>query len=266
MPPMRIAVCASEEAANDLAALEIINAIRKKPELVLGLATGSTPIGIYGHLIRAHRQEGLDLSRVRTFNLDEYLDLGPDHPQSYRAFMRRHLFDHLDIPWHHIHFPPAEGADLEARCEQYEEEIRRAGGLDIQLLGIGSNGHIGFNEPTSSLRFRTGIQTLTLRTLKDNARFYGPGEFQPQMAVTMGIGTILDVRRIILPAYGPGKAEAIRAAVEGPVSSFCPASALQLHPNTLYILDEGAASLLCMREYYVRAQANEEKLRGEGRM
>jgi glucosamine-6-phosphate deaminase len=262
---MRIAICENESAANDMAAAEILEALREKPDLVLGLATGSTPVGVYERLLRAHREEGLDFSWVRTFNLDEYLDLGPDHPQSYRAFMRRHLFDGLNIPPRNVRFPPSEGDRLAARCEEYENEILRAGGIDIQLLGIGSNGHIGFNEPTTSLRYRTGIETLTPKTLRDNSRFYAEGEFQPQMAVTMGIGTILDARRILLQAFGAGKAEAIRAAIEGPISSFCPASALQLHPNTLYILDPAAASLLTMREYYLRAQANEEGLRRSGR-
>jgi glucosamine-6-phosphate deaminase len=263
---MKIAICDDEAAAHDLAAGEILAALRRKPELVLGLATGSTPIGVYERLVRARREGKADFTLVRTFNLDEYLDLGSDHPQSYRAFMWKNLFDGLDIPSRNVHFPPAEGNFLEERCQEYEDRIRRAGGIDIQLLGIGSDGHIGFNEPTASLRYRTCIQTLTPKTMRDNSRFFSPGEFQPQMAVTMGIGTILDARRIILQAFGTGKAEAIRAAIEGPISSFCPASALQLHQDTLYILDPGAASLLTMREYYRRAQANEEALRKAGRL
>jgi glucosamine-6-phosphate deaminase len=262
---MRIAITKDGEQAADIAAEEILRQVKKKPNLVLGLSTGSTPLGVYQRLIRAHRELGTDFSEVRTFNLDEYLDLGPDHPQSYRAFMRQHLFSGVNIRAHNIHFPPADGDRLEARCERYEAEIREAGGIDVQLLGIGSNGHIGFNEPTSSLRFRTCIQTLTPKTLRDNARFYAPGEFQPQLAVTMGIGTILDAREIILQAVGEKKAEAVRNAIEGPISSFCPASALQLHPRTLYLLDAGASSMLSMRDYYVRAQKNEEELRKAGR-
>jgi len=152
--------------------------------------------------VEAHRRGAADFARVRTFNLDEYLDLGPDHPQSYRAFMRRHFFDGVNIAPDRIHFPPAEGDSLLERCEEFEEDIRAAGGIDIQLLGIGSNGHIGFNEPTSSLRSRTRVQTLTTKTLLDNGRYYAPGEFQPQMAATMGIGTILEARRIILRHSG----------------------------------------------------------------
>lgn len=263
---MRIFIYETSDQAAERAASEILAALERKPDLVLGLATGSTPIGVYSRLIRAHRERGADFSRVRSFNLDEYLDLGPGHPQSYRAFMRRNLFDALNIPERHIHFPPSEGGSLLERCERYEEEIRAAGGIDIQLLGIGTNGHIGFNEPTSSLRSRTHLQTLTPKTLRDNARFYPPEEVQPRMAVTMGIGTILNARRIILQAFGPGKAEAVRTSIEGPVSSFCPGSALQLHPDVLFLLDGEASSLLTLREYYLRAQADHEDLRRAGRI
>jgi len=263
---MKVIVCRNAEEAADLAAREILAALAAKPDLVLGLATGSTPIGVYSRLIRAHRERGADFSRVRTFNLDEYLDLGPGHPKSYRAFMRRHLFDGLNVPEDRIHFPPAEGSGLADRCARFEDEILDAGGIDIQLLGIGSNGHIGFNEPTSSLRSRTRVLTLTAKTLEDNSRFYSPGEFQPQMAVTMGIGTILDARRIILQAFGAKKADAIRAATEGPVSSFCPGSALQIHPRALFLLDPEAGARLSMREHHLRARENEETLRREGRL
>jgi glucosamine-6-phosphate deaminase len=263
---MRIHLTETGEEAAEIAAAEILAALVRKPDLVLGLATGSTPVEVYARLIRAHREGRADFARVRTFNLDEYLDLGPRHPQSYRAFMERHLFSGLNIPRAAIHFPPAEGSDLEARCRLFEEEIRAAGGIDIQLLGIGTNGHIGFNEPTSSLHSRTCVQTLTPKTLRDNARFYSPDEPQPQMAVTMGIGTILEARRIVLQAFGRRKAEAIRASIEGPISSFCPGSALQLHPEVLFLLDSEAASLLSMKEYYRRAQADEEELRRSGRL
>ncbi len=261
---MRIAICKTNSEAAALGAAEILTALRRKPDLVLGLATGSTPVGIYQILIRAHRNEGLDFSRVRTFNLDEYLGLGATHPQSYRAFMNRHLFDELNIPPEQRHFPPTEGDRLEEKCVRFEEAIRAAGGIDIQLLGIGRNGHIGFNEPTSSLHSRTRVKTLTPKTLRDNARFYSDGERPPQTAVTMGIGTILDARRIVLQAFGPPKADAIHAAVEGPLSSFWPGSALQLHPDVLFLLDEEAASRLSMREYYRQAWANEEEMRKAG--
>ena len=253
---MRVLICDSPEQASDRVAERILAALDDKPDLVLGLATGSTPLRVYERLVRAHR-DGVDLSRVRTFNLDEYLGLTADHPQSYRHFMRRHLFDHVNVPDENIHFPPTEGSDLSARCAAFEQRIRDCGGIDIQLLGIGRNGHIGFNEPTSSLASRTRIKTLTDKTLEDNARFYGPGETQPEVAVTMGIATILDARAILLQAFGAAKADAIHAAIEGPISSFWPASALQYHPATTFLVDRESAARLTMRDYYRRVQRAE---------
>ena len=263
---MKVILCRNSAEAADIAAGEILATLEQKPNLVLGLATGSTPCEVYSRLIQAHQHRRADFSRVTTFNLDEYLDLGPDHPQSYHAFMQQHLFSGLNVPSEQIHFPPAEGSDLSARCREFENKIQAVGGVDIQILGIGTNGHIGFNEPTSSLRSRTRIQTLTRKTLQDNSRFYPAGEFQPQMAATMGIGTILESRRILLQAFGHKKSEAIRAAIEGPVSSFCPASALQLHSNVTFLIDAEAASGLSMREFYPRARQNEEELRRAGRL
>jgi glucosamine-6-phosphate deaminase len=255
----------ADDAAARVAS-EILARLRRKPDLVLGLATGSTPVGVYRRLREAHARGEVSFARVHTFNLDEYLDLPATHPQSYRSFMRQHLFEGLDIAPDHVHFPPVEGADLVRRCAEYEATIRAVGGIDVQLLGIGRNGHIGFNEPTSSLASRTRIKTLTDRTLEDNARFYAPGEVQPALAVTMGIGTILDAKEILLQAMGPKKSEAVRAMVEGPVSSFFPASALQLHRHVTAYLDPDAAGLLTMREYYARARDLEEVLRASGRL
>lgn len=257
---MRVIECASIETAADLVAGEILVALKRKPGLVLGLATGSTPIPVYERLVLAHRAGEADFSRVRTFNLDEYIGLPSDHPQSYRTFMREHLFDDLRLPLHHIHFPPVEGNELGRACRDYEKAIQAAGGIDIQLLGIGSNGHIGFNEPTSSLASRTRVKTLTDKTLDDNARFYGSGEEQPQTATTMGVGTILEARRILLQSFGAKKAAAIHAAVEGPVSSFWPASALQHHPDVSFFVDADSASMLTMRDYYRRIRENELRL------
>jgi glucosamine-6-phosphate deaminase len=254
---MRVVECATQEEAADLVAGEILAALRAKPDLVLGLATGSTPIGVYARLVAAHRQGRADVGHLRTFNLDEYIGLAADHPQSYRTFMRRHLFEALGLPPERTGFPPVEGRDLAAACGAYERAIAAAGGIDLQLLGIGSNGHIGFNEPTSSLASRTRVVTLAARTLADNARFYAPGEEQPQMATTMGIGTILTARRILLQSFGSKKAPAVHAAVEGPISSFWPASALQLHPDVTFYLDGEAAALLSLRDDYRRARRNE---------
>jgi glucosamine-6-phosphate deaminase len=263
---MRIRLTPSADHAADLVAHEILTQLRVKPDLVLGLATGSTPIGVYNRLVAAYQAGEVSFAQVHTFNLDEYLDLPATHPQSYRFFMQHHLFGAIDIPVAHIHFPPSQGKSLLRRCQQYETDIQGVGGIDIQLLGIGSNGHIGFNEPTSSLRSRTRIKTLTAKTLQDNARFYTPDETQPTLAATMGIGTILDARRILLQAFGPKKAAAIRATVEGPLSSYCPGSALQLHEDVTLFLDAEAANLLSMRDYYRQAQTHEEQLRCENRL
>lgn len=263
---MKIHLLPTQEEAADVVARLILESLHHKPNLVLGLATGSTPLEVYARLIRAHKENGVDFSRVKTFNLDEYLDLPADHRQSYRYFMHEHFFKGINIPPANVHFPPSEGNRLEEKCREYEDAIRNVGGIDIQVLGIGSNGHIGFNEPTSSLASRTRVKTLTEKTLRDNSRFYGPGEEQPQTASTMGIGTILDARRVLLQAFGEKKREAVRAAVEGPVSSACPASALQLHPNVEFFLDEGSAGGLRMLEYYRRAQKNDGTLRTDGRL
>lgn len=254
---MRVVICESQDQAADLVAGKILAALQDKPDLVLGLATGSTPIKVYERLVQAHG-DGVDFSEVRTFNLDEYLGLRPDHPQSYRAFMREHLFRSVEIREENIHFPPSEGTDLIARCAAFEQRIRDVGGIDIQLLGIGRNGHIGFNEPTSSLASRTRLKTLTDRTLRDNARFYAPGEEQPQVAATMGIATILEARTILLQSFGSAKARAVHAAVEGPISSFWPASALQHHAHTTFYLDAESAARLTMRDYYRRVQRAEQ--------
>ncbi len=263
---MRVRLTQSADHAADLVAHEILTKLRAKPNLVLGLATGSTPIGVYKRLVQAYQTGAASFAQVHTFNLDEYLDLPATHAQSYRFFMRHHLFDAIDIPAAHTHFPPSEGKNLLRRCQQYEADIRDLGGIDIQLLGIGSNGHIGFNEPTSSLRSRTRIATLTPKTLRDNSRFYRPGESQPTLAATMGIGTILEARTLLLQALSQKKAEAIRATVEGPLSSYCPGSALQLHEDATLFLDSEAASLLSMRDYYRQMQTDEEQLYREDRM
>lgn len=261
---MRVVICDTQDEAADLVAAEILAALGEKPDLVLGLATGSTPIGVYERLVKAHREDGVDFSRVRTFNLDEYVGLAPDHPQSYGRYMREHLFDGIELPPENIHFPPTEGPELLRKCTEFEGSIHNNGGIDIQLLGIGSNGHIGFNEPTSSLASRTRVKTLADKTLADNARFYGPDEIQPQLAATMGIATILGARRILLQSFGTKKAKAVHAAVEGPISSFWPASALQYHEDVAFFLDAESAESLTMRNYYRRVRENETRVVEDG--
>jgi len=235
------------------AAQLIAGAIRRKPILTLGLATGSTMIGVYKNLVALHQQGSLDFSRVVTFNLDEYLGLAASHPQSFRHFMQENLFAHVNLNPGNIHFPDGTiRGGYDQYCAEYEQAIRQAGGIDLQLLGIGRNGHIGFNEPTSSIGSRTRLKVLSQETLDDNARFFPPGEESPPCAITMGIGTILEARKILLLATGEAKAAAVAKSIEGSVTSAVSASALQLHPDVTFIIDEAAASQLTQREYYRR--------------
>lgn len=224
--------------------------IQQKPDSVLGLATGSTPIDVYAALVEMHRGGELDFSRVATFNLDEYVGLPPEHPCSYREFMRLHLFSKVNIDPRNIHFPNGLAKDIPAHCVEYEEAIIRAGGIDLQLLGIGREGHIGFNEPTSSLASRTRIKTLTPQTLKDNAKGFGSPDKVPHHVITMGVGTIMDTRQCLLLATGEAKAEAIERMAEGPITADLPASILQMHPVCKVVIDEAAASRLKRSEYY----------------
>ncbi len=233
-----------------LAAAMVARQIRQKPYSVLGLATGSTPIPLYQELIRLHQKASLDFSQVATFNLDEYIGLGPDHPASYHHFMHEQLFKHLNIPVHQIHIPDGLTQDVILFCESYERAIQDAGGIDLQILGIGGDGHIGFNELSSSLASRTRIKTLTQKTIDDNKRFFGPGETVPKHVITMGVGTIMDARHCVLLAYGPSKAAAVAKMVEGPLTAMIPASILQMHPRVTVILDEAAAKDLKNQNYY----------------
>lgn len=241
-----------EEFAREAARI-VANAVRRKPTLRLGLATGSTTLGMYKELVRLHRQDALDFSHVVTFNLDEYLGLPTGHPQSFHHFMRQHFFDHVNVAPANIHMPDGSiRGNYEQYCRSYEQSIGDAGGIDLQVLGIGRNGHIGFNEPTSSLGSRTRLKVLSKETIADNQKFFGPGEEIPQCAITMGIGTILEAKRVLLLASGPSKAAAVAQAIEGPVTASVTASALQLHPDVTFIVNQAAGSLLKQQEYYRR--------------
>ncbi len=253
---MEVIISKTYEELSKAAAAMVAKTLNAKPNAVLGLATGSTPLGLYKELVRMHKEEGLDFSHVTTFNLDEYVGLKPDHPQSYRHFMQENLFDHINIAPQNTHLPSATTDNHKAFCESYERMIDECGGVDLQVLGIGSDGHIGFNEPTSSLGSRTRIKTLTQQTIDDNSRFFKAGEKVPTYAITMGVGTILEAKKIILLSNGEGKASAIADAIEGPVTSMCTASALQLHEQVIYYLDTAAASKLKMRDYFEWIQAN----------
>lgn len=247
---MRVIIQPSVEVASQRAGQIIANLIRKKPDCVLGMATGGSPLGTYRELIRLHREEGLDFSQVTTFNLDEYVGLGPTHPQSYRHFMQANLFDQLNIRPDKTHVPDGRALDFESHCRLYEQKIKDSGGIDLQILGIGTDGHIAFNEPGSSLGSRTRLKTLASETIRDNARYFGGEEKVPRLAITMGVGTILESRRCLLLAFGSSKALAVRDTVEGPLTAQVTASALQLHREVIGIFDEAAARLLVRRDYY----------------
>jgi glucosamine-6-phosphate deaminase len=249
---MEVIIQPDASTASVLAARRVAALVRRKPDAVLGLATGSSPLALYAELIRLHRLEGLDFSQVTTFNLDEYVGLRPSHPSSYNHFMAENLFRHINVNPERIFIPSGqvEGPDIEEYCARYEAEIRRAGGIDLQILGIGGDGHIGFNEPGSSLASRTRIKTLTERTRADNAAFFSPPDEVPFHVITMGVGTIMEAREICLLGFGAGKAGALAGAVEGPVTASLPASILQMHPVVKVFTDEAAASRLARMEYY----------------
>jgi glucosamine-6-phosphate deaminase len=240
----------NQEAAAALVARIVAREVRANPHLVLGLATGATMERVYRHLVSLHKDERLDFSLCSTFNLDEYVGLFPTDPNSYRHYMEHHLFRHVNIDSRNTHLPNGMAQDLDAECRNYEALIHRFGGIDLQLLGIGKAGHIGFNEPLSALRSRTRVKALTPTTLKQNAQFFGGEETMPRRAITMGVGTIIEARRCILLATGSSKAEVVAQAVEGPITSMVTASALQLHPRCTVIVDEAAADKLREKEYY----------------
>jgi glucosamine-6-phosphate deaminase len=240
---------AAETAA---VAADVVEAVvRRKPATVLGLATGSTPLPAYQELIRRHRAAtGPSYAAVTCFNLDEYVGLAAGHEQSYRATIARELTDALGISPDRVNGPDPSPDGLPTAGERYEALIAQAGGVDVQFLGIGSDGHLAFNEPGSSLASRTRIKTLTAQTRKDNARFFGSPDEVPSHVLTQGLGTILEARHLLLIATGDGKADAVAAAVEGPVSASCPASVLQLHPHVTVLVDPAAAARLDRLAYY----------------
>ncbi|HHT49783.1 MAG TPA: glucosamine-6-phosphate deaminase [Firmicutes bacterium] len=241
---MRVLIEKDYTEMSKKAALMVAGQVLLQPATVLGLATGSTTLGLYQELIGMYRRGEVDFANVTTFNLDEYYSLGPDHPQSYHYFMYENLFNHINVKAERIHLPSGTAADIKAACAAYERKITEAGGIDLQVLGVGVNGHIGFNEPNPSLPVYTDLVDLTEETIQVNSRFFRSVEEVPRQAVTMGIGTILKARRIILLANGRHKAEAIRKTVSGMVTSACPSSFLQTHPDVTIILDQEAAALL----------------------
>lgn len=246
---MKVLILPDRAAAIARVAEIIVAQISCAPDTVLGLATGGTMLPVYAHLREAHR-DGLSLARITSFNLDEYVGLPPEHPASYHRYMRENLFDGTDADAARIYLPRGDAPDPQQEADRYEAKIEAVGGIDLQLLGIGRNGHIGFNEPTSSLGSRTRVKTLTEDTRMANLRFFDDEAQVPQFAITMGIQTILSARHCLLLATGREKAAAVRGMVEGPVSAFCPASALQMHPRATVVLDPDAAEALTLRDYY----------------
>jgi glucosamine-6-phosphate deaminase len=249
----------TEAAAAALMAWVIGKELRANPRLVLGLAAGSTMEPVYARLVRMHQEEGLDFSRCRTFNLDEYAGLSPSHANSFSTFMRHHLFDKVNIRPENAHLPNGAADDLEAECANYERLIQGSGGIDLQILGIGRTGHLGFNEPPSPLDSRTRVQALSPLTREQNAPLFAPPSQMPRLAITIGIGTILDSRRCLLLATGERKAQIVAKAIAGPVTPLVPASALQLHPDCAVILDDAAAGQLPGAEDYRLAFENEPR-------
>ncbi len=247
---MEVIIRPDADAAAELVARIIAKNLRANAHLVLGLATGRTMERVYGQLVLMHRKEDLDFSLCSTFNLDEYVGLAPEDPHSYRHYMNEHLFRHVNIDARNTHLPNGRAPDLDAECRDYEAAIAKFGGLDLQLLGLGQAGHIGFNEPLSALRSRTRVKALTPTTIEQNAAFFDGEEKVPRRAITMGVGTILDARRCLLLATGREKAYIIAKAVEGPITAMISATALQLHPRCTVVVDEAAASQLQGADYY----------------
>jgi len=247
---MEVIIRPDTDAAAGLTASIIADTIRAKPDLVLGLATGRTMERLYARLAQTHEEEDLSFAQVHTFNLDEYIGLAPEDKHSYRHYMNEHLFNKVDIDPANTHLPNGIADNIDEECALYEQRITNAGGIDLQILGIGNTGHIGFNEPLSAMFSRTRAKALTPRTVEQNAPLFDNPEDMPRRAITMGVGTILDAKRCIMLATGKTKSEIIAKAVEGPVTSMISATALQLHAKATVIIDEPASASLQQNEYY----------------
>jgi len=247
---LEVILVETESQGASLAARILRRQVLSRSDPVLGLATGATPIPVYAELVRMHREEGLSFRQVTTFNLDEYVGLAPDHPASYRRYMQEHLFEKVDLAPERTHVPDGMALDIPACCARYEEQIRQAGGVDLQLLGLGQDGHIGFNEPSSSLASRTRLKTLTPHTVAANRPGFPTGQDVPRHVLTMGVGTIMEARRCLLVAFGAGKSNAVARMVEGPLTAMVPASILQMHPRATVVVDEAAGQNLRMGRYY----------------
>ncbi len=253
---MEVVVLESADAIGELVADTIVAAANMKPTLTLGLATGSSPLPTYRFLANRYEVGDVSLAHASAFLLDEYIGLTADHPETYANFIQEHFTRHVDVAAENVRGPDARSDDLLVECADYERRITESGGVDIQLLGIGTDGHVGFNEPASSLASRTRLKTLTTQTRQDNARFFASLDEVPRHVLTQGLGTILEARHLVLIATGANKAKAIAAAVEGPVTAMCPASILQMHPHATVLVDGDAAADLQLLDYFTQCWAN----------
>lgn len=248
---MRVAILSDAQEIARIAADRVEALAQRKPDFVLGLATGSSPLPLYAELIERHRAGRISFARARSFNLDEYVGLPRDHYEGYANFIHRNLIDHVDMPADLAQGPDGWCEDLHAGAAAYDAAIKEAGGIDLQVLGIGSDGHIGFNEPGGSLVSRTHVGVLTEQTRRDNARFFdGDIDAVPTHCVTQGLGTIMESREALMVVTGENKAEAVKELVEGGISQRWPATILQMHPNAIVLLDEAAASRLELADFY----------------
>lgn len=259
---MEVVILNGSKHIAKLAADAVEDLLRRRPDAVLGLATGSSPLPVYDELAARHERDGLDFSRASGFALDEYVGLPPGHPESYREVVRREFTNRVNIRPENVHGPDGAAADIPAACRAYEEAIAAAGGVDLQILGVGTDGHIAFNEPGSSFASRTRIKSLIEQTRRDNARFFSSLADVPHHVLTQGLGTIMDARHVILLATGAQKAQAVREFVEGPVAAICPASILQFHPHATVLLDEAAASALKLADFYRHTYDNKPAWQG----
>ena len=260
---MEVVITSDEGEAGRLGADVVTELLRRRPDAVIGVATGSSPLAIYHELGRRIDAGELSLKHARAFMLDEYIGLPPDHPERYHQVIHRDFVAKVDIEPRHVHGPDGSAQDVPAACAAYERAIAEAGGIDVQILGVGTGGHIAFNEPGSSLVSRTRLKTLTERTRLDNARFFdGDADAVPRHCITQGLGTIMDARHIVLVAFGAGKAEAIRELVEGPISASWPATILQMHPHVTVLVDAAAAGRLERRSYYEETWAHKPQWQG----
>ncbi|MBP3961490.1 glucosamine-6-phosphate deaminase [Paenibacillus lignilyticus] len=237
---MNVLTFDSQEKFNEAGANIITSLVQTNPHAVLGLATGGTPVGIYEQIVKDYKRGLVSFRGITSFNLDEYVGLPSNHSESYRTYMQEHLFDHVDLQPEQTHIPNGNAPDPEAECRSYDELIERVGPIDLQLLGIGHNGHIGFNEPAHALLRGTHIVELAEETRKANARFFDQPAQVPRQAITMGVGTILQAKMIVLAVRGADKAEIVHRALIGPITTECPASLLQTHPHLVVLLDEAA--------------------------